>query len=87
MNMILRQFLHEDPIASSYLFGCVGKSVAAVVDPVGSIEPYLALAAQHGMEIRYVIDTHVHADHLSPPAWSPTEHARTRCGSSSRVVR
>jgi hydroxyacylglutathione hydrolase len=64
--MILRQFLHQDPIASSYVFGCVGKSVAAVVDPVGELEPYLALAAQHGVRIRYVIDTHVHADHLSP---------------------
>jgi hydroxyacylglutathione hydrolase len=64
--MILRQFLHEDPIASSYLFGCAGKSVAAVVDPVGEIEPYLILAERHGMKIRYVIDTHVHADHLSP---------------------
>jgi hydroxyacylglutathione hydrolase len=63
--MILRQFLHQDPIAASYLFGCVGKSAAAVVDPVGEIEPYLALADQHGMKIRYVIDTHVHADHIS----------------------
>jgi hydroxyacylglutathione hydrolase len=64
--MMLRQFLHEDPIASSYLFGCAGKGVAAVVDPVGEIEPYLRLAEEHGMKIRYVIDTHVHADHLSP---------------------
>lgn len=64
--MILRQFLHEDPIAASYLFGCVGKSAAAVVDPVGEIERYLAVGDQHGMSIRYVIDTHVHADHISP---------------------
>lgn len=64
--MILRQFLHQDPIAASYLFGCVGKSAAAVVDPVGEIEPYLGLADRHGMRIRYVIDTHLHADHLSP---------------------
>ncbi|TGS09112.1 MBL fold metallo-hydrolase, partial [Mesorhizobium sp. M4B.F.Ca.ET.190.01.1.1] len=27
--MILRQFLHSDPIAASYLFGCGGKSAAA----------------------------------------------------------
>lgn len=64
--MILRQFLHQDPIAASYLFGCVGKSAAAVVDPVGALGPYLALADEHGVKIRYVIDTHVHADHLSP---------------------
>ena len=64
--MILRQFLHTDPVAASYLFGCVGKSAAAVVDPVGEIAPYLELADSHGMKIRYVVDTHVHADHLSP---------------------
>ena len=63
--MILRQFLHFDPVAVSYLFGCGGKSVAAVVDPVGDIEPYLRAAEETGMAIRYVIDTHLHADHLS----------------------
>ena len=33
--MILRQFLHKDPVAASYLFGCGGKASGAVVDPVG----------------------------------------------------
>jgi hypothetical protein len=36
------------------------------VDPVGEIEPYLALAGRFGRKIRYVVDTHVHADHRSP---------------------
>jgi hydroxyacylglutathione hydrolase len=64
--MILRQFLHSDPIAASYLFGCGGKATGAVVDPVGDVAPYLAAAEALGLRIRYVIDTHVHADHLSP---------------------
>jgi hydroxyacylglutathione hydrolase len=63
--MILRQYLHTDPIATSYLFGCAGRSAAAVVDPVGDIAPYLRLAEETGMRIRYVIDTHLHADHRS----------------------
>ena len=63
--MILRQFLHSDPVGISYLFGCGGKGLAAVVDPVGEIEPYLTAAASAGMAIRYVIDTHLHADHVS----------------------
>lgn len=63
--MILRQFLHTDPVAASYLFGCGGKASAAVVDPVGDIRPYLEAAEATGMRILYVIDTHVHADHLS----------------------
>lgn len=63
--MNLRQFLHSDPVAASYLFGCGGKASAAVVDPVGDIRPYLDAAEATGMRILYVIDTHVHADHVS----------------------
>jgi len=63
--MIVRQFLHADPVAISYLLGCGGKASAAVVDPVGDIEGYRAAADAAGMRILYVIDTHLHADHLS----------------------
>lgn len=63
--MILRQFLHADPVALSYLFGCGGQATGAVVDPVGEIEPYLRAAEAAGMAVSYVIDTHLHADHLS----------------------
>jgi glyoxylase-like metal-dependent hydrolase (beta-lactamase superfamily II) len=63
--MILRQFLHPSPVAASYLFGCGGRAAGAVVDPVGDIDPYLKTAEETGMRIRYVIDTHLHADHVS----------------------
>ena len=63
--MIFRQFLHVDPVAASYLFGCGGKASAAVVDPLGDVAPYLRVAEATGMRIRYVIDTHLHADHVS----------------------
>ena len=63
--MILRQFLHADPIGISYLFGCGGKAAGAVVDPVGDIDRYLLTAEATGLRILYVIDTHIHADHLS----------------------
>ena len=64
--MILRQYLRTEPVvAASYLFGCGGKGVCAVVDPVEEPEVYAATAAVTGMAIRYVIDTHVHADHVS----------------------
>ena len=64
-SMILRQFLHSGPVGISYLFGCGGKAAGAVVDPVGDIQPYLQAADNAGMRIHFVIDTHVHADHLS----------------------
>jgi glyoxylase-like metal-dependent hydrolase (beta-lactamase superfamily II) len=63
--MIIRQFLHQEPVGISYLFGCGGRAAGAVVDPVGEIEPYLRAAEATGMRIHFVIDTHVHADHLS----------------------
>jgi hydroxyacylglutathione hydrolase len=63
--MILRQFLHTAPIGVSYLFGCGGKSAGAVVDPAGDIQVYLRAAAETGMRIRFVVDTHIHADHPS----------------------
>jgi glyoxylase-like metal-dependent hydrolase (beta-lactamase superfamily II) len=63
--MILRQFPHTDPVAISYLFGCGGHAACAVVDPLGDIRPYLRVAEETGMRIRFVVDTHVHADHRS----------------------
>jgi glyoxylase-like metal-dependent hydrolase (beta-lactamase superfamily II) len=63
--MILRQFLHRDPVGISYLFGCGGKATAAVVDPVADPAIYLKAAEATGVKIDYVIDTHVHADHIS----------------------
>lgn len=34
-------------------------------DPIEQIEPYLRISQETGMQIRYVIDTHIHADHVS----------------------
>lgn len=50
----------------SYLIGCPDTHAAALIDPEESrIDHYLALAGKHGLSIRYVIDTHTHADHFS----------------------
>jgi hydroxyacylglutathione hydrolase len=39
--------------------------VAAVCDPVDDPQSYMTAAEETGLKIRYVIDTHVHADHIS----------------------
>jgi glyoxylase-like metal-dependent hydrolase (beta-lactamase superfamily II) len=41
------------------------KSYAAMIDPSVAPDIYLEFARQQGWSIRYVLDTHVHADHLS----------------------
>ena len=63
--MILRQFLHSNPVAISYLFGCGGKAAGAVVDPMHHVDQYISAASWAGMRIHYEVETHIHADHVS----------------------
>ena len=50
----------------SYFVACEETRAAAIVDPEqGKMDHYAGLAAQKGVRIRYVIDTHTHADHFS----------------------
>src|SRR4029079_7262007 len=37
----------------------------AIVDPIREIEPYIALAESRGSKIKYVFETHFHADFVS----------------------
>src|SRR5205085_4353554 len=47
----------------SYLVGAAEEAV--VIDAALDPAVYQALAAEHGWRIRQVLDTHIHADHLS----------------------
>ncbi|CAN5518599.1 MBL fold metallo-hydrolase [soil metagenome] len=50
----------------SYLMGCADSRAAVLIDPeLKQVDRYLGLAAREGLRIRYVIDTHTHADHFS----------------------
>src|SRR5262245_29990990 len=67
----------------SYVVGCQDTCGALVVDPeLGQIDRYLAILASAGLRLRYVIDTHTHADHFS----GARELAR-RCGVPSVMHR
>lgn len=62
--MILEQFRKGN--CFSYLVGCEHRSVALLIDPeASSVEGYLANARRHGVHVRYLLDTHSHADHFS----------------------
>jgi hydroxyacylglutathione hydrolase len=61
--MFFRQVLHGDLGCASYVVADHGE--AAVIDPKWEIEEYLALAQENGFEIRHILETHNHADHVS----------------------
>ena len=64
--MFFRQYLDRDPvIATSYLLGCPTQGIGAVVDPIGDIGRYLKEAEEGQVPLGYVIETHMHADHIS----------------------
>jgi glyoxylase-like metal-dependent hydrolase (beta-lactamase superfamily II)/rhodanese-related sulfurtransferase len=58
------QILRPAKACLSYMIGVPGKD-AIVVDPARFLDFYTDLAASQGMTITHVIDTHVHADHIS----------------------
>src|SRR5918911_733442 len=61
--MYFKQFYLGCLAHASYLIGSEG--VAAVVDPQRDVDRYVIEAASEGLEIKYVIETHLHADFVS----------------------
>ena len=61
--MFFKQFYLGCLAHASYLIGSEGE--AAVVDPQRDVDEYLNEAAAQGLQIKYVIETHLHADFVS----------------------
>src|SRR6185503_3797632 len=61
--MIFKQFYLACLAHASYLIGSDGEAV--VVDPQRDVDEYLEEAAAQGLTIKYVIETHLHADLVS----------------------
>lgn len=49
----------------SYAIGCPRAKAMAVIDPKRDVQDYLEIAREEGMQITHIINTHVHADHVS----------------------
>src|SRR6266851_9937006 len=63
--MILQQFYLNCLAHASYLIGDEETATAAVVDPQRDIDRYLAFAREHGLQIKHVFLTHLHADFVA----------------------
>ncbi len=63
--MYLQQFFIDGIGCLSYLVGCESYGVAAVIDPDRDVQKYIDTAAERGLKITHIIETHLHADHVS----------------------
>ena len=63
--MFFKQFKVEGLGCLSYMIGCPRVSQALVIDPKRDIQDYIDTARQEKMKIVGIIETHVHADHVS----------------------
>jgi hydroxyacylglutathione hydrolase len=62
-NMYFEQFYLSCLAHASYLLASEGEAV--VVDPQRDVDIYLKAADQHGVKIRHIFETHLHADFVS----------------------
>jgi len=63
--MFFKQFKVDGLGCLSYMVGCPKLSQAFVVDPKRDIQDYIDVATQEKMKIMGIIETHLHADHVS----------------------
>jgi glyoxylase-like metal-dependent hydrolase (beta-lactamase superfamily II) len=63
--MYFRQILHEEKACTSYLVGCPTLGLCAIVDPQGDPEFYVEQVENNAMVVSHIIETHLHADHVS----------------------
>lgn len=61
--MIVKQMLVGDMAVFCYIIGCEKTSVAMVVDPAGDEETIVDEAKAAGLDIKFIFNSHGHADH------------------------
>ena len=64
--MLVRQLFDRESSTYSYLVGDSASGEALFVDPVlEHVEAYLRLLSELGLRLKYAVDTHCHADHIT----------------------
>ena len=63
--MFVKRFFEPSLAQASYLIGCQRAGEAVVVDANRDVDQYITAAAQEGLRITQVTETHIHADYVS----------------------
>lgn len=64
--MIFRQLFDEKTWTYTYILGDEVAHEAVIIDPVrDQIERDLRLITELGLTLTYILDTHIHADHIT----------------------
>ncbi len=77
--MYFKQILDERCGCASYLVASRQSHEAAIVDPSIETRQYETLLRERNFQLRYVIDTHIHADHVSGARALRTQHGAELC--------
>ena len=63
--MLLKRIYDAKLAQASYLVGCAATGEALVIDPNRDVEQYMRAAADEGLRVTHVTETHIHADFVS----------------------
>jgi hydroxyacylglutathione hydrolase len=64
--LYFKQLVKEDLGCASYIVGCTSAGTCAIIDPrLDMVDDILELTASKGLQIKAIIETHNHADHIS----------------------
>ncbi|HZV24372.1 MAG TPA: MBL fold metallo-hydrolase [Luteimonas sp.] len=100
MRPEVQPFFHSDSSTWSYVVSDPATGAAAIIDPVLDFDPksgrtattsaqaLLEAARSRGLDVRWLLETHAHADHLSAGHWlkSQLPEARLAIGEGIRTV-
>lgn len=79
--MFFHQIVRNDIGCAAYIVGSTQTGEAAVIDPrLDMVDEILEIAEREGLRLRYIIETHNHADHVSGH-----HHLAQRSGASIAV--
>src|SRR5437762_11011135 len=63
--MLLERYYDDALAQATYLIGCERTRDAIIIDPNREVRRYIAAAAAQRLRIRFVTETHIHADFIS----------------------